>query len=614
MVYDSSTLSNITEVQTTHIDLNFNVDFKRKIIDASVILKLVSQVNNVNKVILDTSHLNIKHVLFSGVKLKYMIAPKDERFGSALIIDLNKPLPINTEFSLEVAYSTSKEGTAVQWLEPSQTAGKKHPYLFTQCQAIHARSLLPCQDTPAFKLSYSAKVQVPQPLRALMSAIEAGEEENTEKGINIYKFEQKVKIPSYLIALAVGNLVGKKIGPRSTVWTEPEYLDDAAWEFEDTEKFISTGENLLTPYEWKKYDLLVLPPSFPYGGMENPCLTFVTPTLLSGDKSLVDVVAHEISHSWMGNLVTTLNWEHFWLNEGWTVFIERKILGRLHGEKASEFNAIMGFKLLEEDIDHFKDNPSFTVLVPKLQGIDPDDCFSTVPYEKGFNFLYHIQKVIGGPEYFEPYMKAYVQEFAGKSITTDDWKNYLYSYVEKHYGIEKKALLDTIKWEDWLHSPGMPPVMNKFDQTFAKACKDLAQRWDDAQKTEKYDEFSSIDIANFNPIQKMVFLDHLCEYPVFNHSAIEALNKIYGFTAVLNSEIKFRWQKFCLRSEYEPIFPYVVKFLIAQGRMKYVRPLYRLLNQAKNGSELAKKTFIENKSLYHPIAAAMIEKDLELNI
>ncbi|CAG8485221.1 8100_t:CDS:10 [Diversispora eburnea] len=595
MVYDPNTLSNITEVQTTHIDLNFNVNFKQKNIDANVVLKLVSLVDNVNKVILDTNHLNIKHVLFSGVNLKYTKAPQDEKFGSALIIDLNKQLPINTEFSLEIAYTTSEEGKAVQWLEPSQTAGKKHPYLFTQCQAIHARSLLPCQDTPAFKFGYCAKVEVPQPLRALMSAIEAGEEENIEKGTQIYKFKQKVKIPSYLIALAVGNLVGKRIGPRSTIWTEPEYLDIAAWEFEDTEKFISIGENLLTPYEWKKYDLLVLPPSFPYGGMENPCLSFVTPTLLSGDKSLVDVVAHEISHSWMGNLVTTLNWEHFWLNEGWTVFIERKIYGRLYGEKASEFEAIIGLKSLKEDIDHFKDNPNFTSLVQKLQGIDPDDCFSTVPY------------VIGGPEYFEPYMKAYVQEFAGKSITTDYWKRYLYSYVEKHYGIEKKALLDTIKWEDWLHSPGMPPVENKFDETFAKACKDLAQRWDDAQKTEKFDEFSSKDIANFTTKQKMVFLDHLYEYPAFIHSAIEALSKIYAFDAVQNSEIKFRWQKLCLRLEYEPIFPYVVKFLTAQGRMKYIRPLYR-----QNGSELAKKTFIENRSLYHPIAAAMIEKDLGL--
>ncbi|CAG8832016.1 15949_t:CDS:10, partial [Gigaspora margarita] len=445
-----------------------------------------------------------------------------------------------------------------------QTSGKKHPYLFTQCQAIHARSLVPCQDTPVFKFSYYASVQVPQPLRALMSAIEVGEE-NVDNNTKIYKFEQTVKIPSYLIALAVGNLVGKKIVPRSTVWTEPEVVESAAWEFVDTEKFIEIGEKLLTPYEWKKYDFLVLPASFPSGGMENPCLTFVTPTLLAGDRSLVDVVSHEISHSWMGNLVTTLNWEHSWLNEGWTVFIERKIMGRLHGEATAEFNAIIGWRALEQDIELFGENNPLTALTPKLKDVDPDDSGSLVPYEKGFNFLYHIQKVIGGPQNFEPYMKAHVQEFAGKSIATDDWKRKIF--------LKKKADLDNIQWDAWLHTPGMPPVQNEFDHKLAKACHELAEKWHHARDNQVFDEFSPNDIKNFTPGQK-------------------------------------RWQQVCLKSEYELIFPHVVKFVTEQGRMKYVRPLYRLLNQTKNGSELAKKTFRENKSFYHPIAAAMIEKDI----
>ncbi|CAG8574026.1 14594_t:CDS:10 [Acaulospora morrowiae] len=609
MVYDPNTFSNINEVQTVHLNLNFSVNFELKNIDATVTLKLITLVDNVNKVILDTSHLNVKSVSLSGVQLKYNLAPRDEKFGSALHIELDKILPANTEFSLDIAYTTLERGTAVQWLGPRQTVGKKYPYLFTQCQAIHARSLLPCQDTPAFKLSYSAEVEVPQPLRALMSAIRIGEEENAEKATKTYKFEQTTKIPSYLIALAVGNLVGKEIGPRSTVWTEPEVVDEAAWEFADTEKFITTGEKLLTPYEWKQYDILVLPSSFPYGGMENPCLTFVTPTLLAGDRSLVDVVAHEISHSWMGNLVTTANWEHFWLNEGWTVFVERKIMGRLHGEKELEFDAIIGWQSLEHDIKLFGETNVLTALVPNLQGVDPDDSFSSVPYEKGFNFLYHIQKVIGGPEFFEPYMKAHVQEFAGKSITTDDWKNFLYSFVEKNFGAERKALLDTIQWESWLHSPGMPPVKNEFDQTLATACEDLARRWHLARDNEKFDEFSPVDIENFTPGQKseipflshvllhIIFLERLLEYPAFPCSTIEAINQLYKFTTVRNAEIRFRWQEVCLSSDYEPIYPNVVAFLT---------------EQAKNGSELAKKTFIENKTFYHPIAAAMIEKDLGL--
>ncbi|CAG8514396.1 14713_t:CDS:10, partial [Cetraspora pellucida] len=350
---------------------------------------------------------------------------------------------------------------------------------------------------------------------------------------------------------------------------------------------------LLTPYEWKKYDLLVLPASFPYGGMENPCLTFVTPTLLAGDRSLVDVVAHEISHSWMGNLVTTSNWEHFWLNEGWTVFIERKIMGRLHGEKESEFDAIIGWRSLEQDIKLFGPDNVLTALTPKLEGVDPDDCFSSVPYEKGFNFLYHIQKVIGGPEYFEPYMKAHVKEFSGKSITTDDWQKFLYNFVENNFP-EKQAALDNIKWDDWFHSPGMPPVRNEFDQTLAKACSELAERWNCARNNKIFDGFSPFDIEKFTPGQKMVFLERLFDYSPLPHPVIEALNKFYRLMDVRNSEIRFRWQQVCLKSNYDPIFPHVVEFVTEQGRMKYVRPLYR--------------------SFYHPIAAAMIEKDILNNV
>ena len=222
-------------------------------------------------------------------------------FGSALTIELAQTLAVDSTCTIKIEYQTTADCSAMQWLTPSQTVGKKHPYLFTQCQAIHARSIVPCQDTPGVKITYSARVSVPSPLRALMSAVPLPEEQGAS-GVNTYGFEQKIAIPSYLIALAVGEIEGIKIGPRSTVWSEPAVVKAAAWEFEQTEDFIAAGEKFLTPYCWGVYDLLVLPGSFPYGGMENPCLTFVTPTLLAGDRTLVDVVAHEIAHSWMGNL------------------------------------------------------------------------------------------------------------------------------------------------------------------------------------------------------------------------------------------------------------------------------------------------------------------------
>ncbi|KAF0536693.1 leukotriene A-4 hydrol [Gigaspora margarita] len=457
MIYNPNTFSNINEVKTTHLDLNFIVDFKCKILDAVVTLKLVTLVDNVSKIILDTCYLNIKSVSCCGAQLEHNLADITEKFSSALHIQLNDKLSANTKFDLIINYCTS----AVQWLEPIQTSEKNHPYLFIQCQAIHARSLAPCQDTPAFKLSYHASVQVPQPLRALISAVEL-----------------------------VGNL--------------------CCLEICRTEKFIEIGEKFLTLYEWNKYELLVLPASFPYGGMENPCLTFVTPTLLAGDRSLVDVVSHEIPHSWMGNL------EHFWLNEGWTVSIERKIMGRLHGEATAEFDAIIGWRALEQDIELFGESNVLTALTPKLKVVDPDDSFSSVPYKKG--------------------------------------------------------CLVTCSWN----------VKNEFDHTLAKACHELAERWHRARDNQVFDEFSPDDIKIFTPEQTMVFLERLFEFSPLPFPVIEAL------------------------------INFIVSWMLAIPKydLDGNKPLYRLLNQTKNGSELAKKTFRENKSFYHPIAVAMIEKDI----
>jgi len=413
MPYDPTSQSNLDEAKTNHIHLDLAVDFDAKILSGSAELEIEAIADAVTKVILDTSFIDIRSVSVGGqalsVKQKYTgylcfldfawfppltpapcivhtlisqfkLQDRNEKYGSALVVELAKPLTKGEKIKLLVQYATTKDCTACQWLEPSQTVGKKHPYLFTQCQAIHARSLLPCQDSPSIKLTYSANITTP--LRAVMSAVPIGEEVKQGSETTTFRFEQKTRIPSYLIALAVGNLEGREIGPRSTVWTEPEVLEAAAWEFVDTENFIRTGEELLTPYDWGRYDLLVLPASFPYGGMENPCLTFVTPSLLAGDRSLVDVVAHEIAHSWMGNLVTTENWEHFWLNEGFTVFVERKILGRMKGPAHSEFSAILGHKALKESVDLYgKDHP-FTALRPCLRGEDPDDAFSKVPYGK----------------------------------------------------------------------------------------------------------------------------------------------------------------------------------------------------------------------------------------
>ncbi|KAG0341414.1 Leukotriene A-4 hydrolase [Podila humilis] len=614
MPYDPTSLSNLDLVKTIHIHMDLTVDFAAKALLGSATLEIEAIGDQVTMLILDTSYIDIQAVSADGTALKFELQQRHEKYGSPLSIQLGTVLAKGERLKILVQYATTQDCTACQWLEPSQTVGKKHPYMFTQCQAIHARSLVPCQDSPSIKLTYSANIHAP--LRAVMSAVPVGEDvSGVQSGMSTFKFEQKTRIPSYLIALAVGNLEGREIGPRSTVWTEPEVLESAAWEFVDTENFIQTGEELLTPYDWGRYDLLVLPASFPYGGMENPCLTFVTPSLLAGDRSLVDVVAHEIAHSWMGNLVTTENWEHFWLNEGFTVFVERKILGRMKGKEHSEFSAILGHKALQESVSLYGDKHPFTALRPCLRGEDPDDAFSRVPYEKGFNLLYYLEKHLGGASVFEPYLRAHVQEFAGKSINTDDWKAFLYSYMGNSFGQEKVDLLDKVDWETWLSGTGMPPVDNKFDDTLARECTCLCGKWNVARGhdvTSVQKEFSPKDLDTFSPTQKVVFLEKVAELEPLPHGHLELMDTLYSLTAVRNSEIRFRWHMVCLKANYEKIYPEVVSFATTMGRMKFCRPLLRSLYHAKNGAELARKEFLGHKAFYHPIAATMIMKDLGL--
>ena len=309
------------------------------------------------------------------------------------------PIPENKrqaghEVSVNFIYETSTHASAIQWLPAAATAEKKHPYVFTQCQAIHARSLLPCQDSPGVKTTYTAEVTSPEWCTVLMSAV--AENKTHHKGKSVHTWNQKVPTPAYLIALAAGSLDHRDISNRVRVWSEPSVVDKAASDFSGTEDFVKAAEHYTIPYEWGRYDVLCMPPAFPYGGMENPCLTFVTPTLLTGDKSLADVIMHEIAHSWTGNLVTNATWNHFFLNEGWTMWLQRKIEYRIKGGiEHQKLSAQSGFNHLKDDITLFGETNPLTSLVCPLGDQDPDDSFSSVPYEKGFNLLYYLETIIG---------------------------------------------------------------------------------------------------------------------------------------------------------------------------------------------------------------------------
>uniref|UniRef100_A0A3Q4N1E0 Leukotriene A4 hydrolase n=1 Tax=Neolamprologus brichardi TaxID=32507 RepID=A0A3Q4N1E0_NEOBR len=473
---DPCSFSSFTRCVTKHLNLHLHLDFDRHVIRGRVALTVEALEDRFSTLTLDSSDLSVVSVTANG-----------------------QPVTLPSSLSvLMVTYETSPSATALQWLTPEQTAGKKHPYLFSQCQAHHCRSMIPCQDTPSIKHTYYAQVSVPKDLVAVMSAVRDGQEvDPQDSGRIIYRFRQTVPMPSYLIAIVAGALESREIGPRTRVWSEKEFVDKAAFEFSETEAMLKTAEELAGPYVWGQYDVLVLPPSFPYGGMENPCLTFATPTVL--------VIAHEISHSWTGNLVTNKTWEHFWLNEGHTVYLERMIGRCLESEQFRQFKAIGGWKDLQDSVNTFGANNPLTNLVPSLQDVSPDDAFSSVPYEKGFALLYYLEEQLGGPEVFMGFVKSYIQRFAYSSVTTEEWKNYLFAYfkdkVRNNWTLRQS-------YSDWREGTSAWQVLVR-GQIVTR--KDKYLQSDQAETPDVIDRWVQREVFNFEKFRDealRVFLAH----------------------------------------------------------------------------------------------------------
>jgi len=613
---EHTSYANLEEGRVVNTDLQIKVDFSSKTVSGVATLTVLAESECASEVLLDTSDLTVTAVKGpDGSELSFSLGEPHCVLGSKLSIKLPAALPVGGKVDVSVHYSTSPSASALQWLDPCQTAGGEQPYLFSQCQAIHARSFLPCQDTPGAKMTYSAAVTIPQALTALMSAISLDSGVASGEGEKVFKFEQKVPVPSYLIALAVGALESRELGPRSRVWSEAAMVEAGAYEFAETEAYIAAGEEVAGPYLWGRYDLLLLPPSFPYGGMENPCLTFVTPTLLAGDRSLANVVAHEIAHSWFGNLVTNVTWEHFWLNEGWTVFLERKILGRMYGEPMLQFRAAQGFVDLTKAVDSFGPEHPFTKLVPDLSGgLDPDDAFSKIPYEKGFYFLYYLQGLVG-VERFEDFLKSYVKQHQFKTVSSEDFKAFFLDYFSGNTAI------GGIDWAGWMYSPGMPPADNAYDHTLADASFNLAKAWHTCDVmgigADPPQGSSAKDVEGWSSQQMVAFLDKLGEYRSLTPMAASVtrrMNDLYHLDETKNAEIRCSWYLLCIKAGDDSVLPGVVAFLEEQGRMKFLRPLYRalFLSKVEATKQLGLDTFAKNKGGYHPIAAKMLTADLGL--
>ncbi|XP_076093687.1 leukotriene A-4 hydrolase-like isoform X3 [Mytilus galloprovincialis] len=605
---DPSSHSHPEDCRLVHLDLELNVDFNKHIFSGFAHLTVEKHKDGVDTVVLDSKDLKIKNVTdqSTGQQLSYSLGDKLEVFGSRLEIRL--PTTNGNKLNISIEYETSPEASAFQWLTADQTAGKRQPYLFSQCQAIHCRSFVPCQDTPSVKFPYTAKITAPKEITLLMSAISTGSEtDSSDSTKSIYRFEQKVPIPSYLIAIVGGDLESRDIGPRSKVWSEKEFVDAAAFEFSETETMLKTAEDLCGPYVWGRYDLLVLPPSFPYGGMENPCLTFVTPTLLAGDKSLADVVAHEISHSWTGNLVTNKNPEHFWLNEGHTVFVERKIQGRMNGEPLRQLSAAEGWNDLQQGVVDVLKNGPYTKLIPDLRGVDPDDAFSIVPYEKGFTLLYHLETLLGGPDEFEPFLKAYIEKFKYKSIDSTQWKDFLFSFFQS-----KVDVLNKVDWDTWFSAVGMPPIKPEYDESLAVPCQELCDKWSASSDSDP-SQFSAKDITMLTSNQIRIFLYKvlLLESPL-SLIKVKKMEELYKFNDRKNSEIRLKWLLLCLKVHWEDSIQYALKFVNEQGRMKFVRPIYRALYAWEGSRDTAIKNFLSKRPEMHTTTAELVAKDLHL--
>ncbi|CAD6196149.1 unnamed protein product [Caenorhabditis auriculariae] len=552
---------------------------------------------NTSKLVLDSNGLAISSIKWNDKELKYTIESNGP-LGQKLEIDFGSVQNVGSLPVVTIAYTTGENAAALQFLTGEQTTDKKAPYLFSQCQAIHARTIVPSMDTPSVKSTYSAKVSVPKGLTCLMSAIGDG---NTESGdVTEYKFNQPVAVPAYLLAIVVGHLEQRVISERCAVWSEPSVAEAAAYEFAETEKILKVAEDVAGPYVWGRYDLVVLPATFPFGGMENPCLTFVTPTLLAGDRSLVNVIAHEISHSWTGNLVTNCSWEHFWLNEGFTVFLERKIHGRMYGEQERQFESECGFQdtLVPTVEKVFGRNHEFTKLVQNLKGVDPDDAFSCVPYEKGSALLFTIEQLIGDNERFEKFLKTYISKFAHKSVYTDQWKENLYEFFS-----DKKAVLDSIDWNLWLNRPGVPPKP-KYDSTLMTACKQLASQWTSSEAPPT-DSAPFIKMGNS---QRCAVIDAIRASGGFSEAKMPQLTTTYQLDQAKNCELKFSWLMLGLEIQWQPILEPSLAFALAIGRMKYCKPIYRALFAWPQARDRAIAQFKANIPNMHPITASVIQK------
>jgi aminopeptidase N len=582
------------EARVTHVALDLTADFREKRLRGTARLTLTRQ-PNAKELLLDTSKLSIEQVTdAAGQALPFTLGAADPVLGSPLTVSL--PTGVT---EITIGYQTDPSAGALQWLEPSQTAGKKQPYLYSQGQAILTRSWIPTQDSPGIRQTYTARIVAPAGLRAVMSAEHLTPDGVDAAGGRAYEFRLTNPIPPYLIALAVGDLEARTLGQRTATYSEPPVVALAASEFAEVEKMVATAEALLGPYRWGRYDVLVLPPSFPFGGMENPRLTFATPTILAGDRSLVSLIAHELAHSWSGNLVTNATWSDFWLNEGVTSYVELRIMEAMYGAERAAMLEVLARRELLAEIERLGGPKSpETILHLDLKGRNPDDGATTIPYDKGSALLRLIEQTVGRDR-FDAYLKGYLDRFAFQSITTGAFLADLRSHlIRGDAELEKRLRLD-----EWVYSPGLADNATKPHSDALVRVEEAARSF--GSGTPAATVRTSFETDKWITQQWQHFLESLPK--TLDSAQLSDLDRVFNLTDRRNSEVLFAWLRIGIRQRYEPAMPALERFLTSQGRRKFLRPLYEDLMATDWGKPLARKIYAAARPLYHTVATSTLD-------
>jgi aminopeptidase N len=576
--------------RVTHVDLDLRADFDRRAFAGTAALD-VQAGGEAPVLTLDTRKLAIESVTDgAGKDLPWELGKEDAVLGTPLRVTLGAARRV------QIRYRTSAgEADALQWLAPAQTAGGKHPYLFSQGEAILNRSWIPTQDSPGIRQTWSARIVAPQDLTVVMSAEMLGPEPATADGLRAWRFRMTHPVAPYLIAIAIGDIAFRELGPRTGVYTEPGMLDAAANEFADLEKMVAAAEALYGPYRWGRYDLLVLPPSFPFGGMENPRLTFATPTVIAGDRSLVSLVAHELAHSWSGNLVTNATWADFWLNEGFTVYFENRIMERVYGKRFADMLADLGWENLQAQIaDLGGATGKDTRLHLDLAGRNPDDGMSEIAYEKGATFLRTIEAAVGR-ERWDAYLKDYFDRHAFQPQTAARFLADLREHLLKgEADLERQLGLDA-----WVYEPGLP---GNAVHIKAAAFEDVDAAADAFAASGKLPE-----VAQWSSAERVRFLNRLPRRAA--RARLDALVKLMALDTQRNSEVRFAWLKLAIANRYQPAVPQLQDFLTSMGRRKFVLPLFTdLMAQGQWGRDIAVPLYARARPGYHAVTVGSVDK------